>query len=128
MHFQFALDLSDTDLLNIDLLDQRYTHLDLLDTDTPGKHFVCLQDVFKMSSSHVFKTSSRYVFKTSSRYVFKMSLRHVFKTSSRHFFKTFWRRLQRNNFPSCKTSSKRLQDVFTRHLQDVLKTNKCLLS
>ena len=79
--FQFALDLSNIDLLNIDLLDQRYTHLDLLDTDTPGKHFVCLQDVFKMSSSHVFKTSSRYVF--------KMSLRHVFKTSSRHVFKTF---------------------------------------
>ena len=32
MHFEFALDLSDTDLLNIDLLD---IHLDLLDTDIP---------------------------------------------------------------------------------------------
>ena len=28
MHFEFALELSDTDLLNIDLLD---THIDLLD-------------------------------------------------------------------------------------------------
>ena len=28
MHFQFAWDLLDIDLLNIDLLDQRYTHLD----------------------------------------------------------------------------------------------------
>ena len=32
MHFEFALDLSDIDLLNIDLLG---THLDLLDTDIP---------------------------------------------------------------------------------------------
>ena len=43
MHFGFALDSSDIDLFNIDLLD---THLDLLDTDIPSKHFVCLQDVF----------------------------------------------------------------------------------
>ena len=61
MHFGFALDSSDIDLLNIDLLD---THLDLLDTDIPSKHFVCLQDVLK-NSSHVFKTSSRDVYKTS---------------------------------------------------------------
>ena len=58
MHFGFALDLSDIDLLNIDLLDQRYTHLDLLDTDIPSKHFVCFQDVLRTSSRHVFKTSS----------------------------------------------------------------------
>ena len=89
MHFGFALELSDIDLWNIDLLD---THLDLLDTDIPSKYFVCLHSVFR--------TSSRYVFKTSSR--------HVFKTS--------WRCLQRNNFSSSKTSSTRLarclQDVF----------------
>ena len=48
MHFGFALESSDIDLLNIDLLD---THLDSLDTDIPSKHFVCLQDVLKMSSS-----------------------------------------------------------------------------
>ena len=92
MHFGFALDLSDIDLLNIDLLDQRYTHLDL------------------------------FVSKTS------------------------WRRLQRNNFSSSKTSCerswkglqdvledlkllrwRRLQDMSWRPLQDVLKTYKCLL-
>ena len=48
MHFGFALDSSDIDLLNIDLLD---VHLDLLDTDIPSKYFVCLQDVFKTSSA-----------------------------------------------------------------------------
>ena len=31
MHFGFALDLSDRDSLNVDLLDQRYTHLDLFE-------------------------------------------------------------------------------------------------
>ena len=61
MHFRFALNLSDMHLLDIDLLDQRYTHLDLLDTDIPSKYFICLQDVLKISSRHVFKTSSRYV-------------------------------------------------------------------
>ena len=47
------------------------THLDLLDTDIPSKHFVCLQDFLKTSSRHVFRTSSRHAFKTSSRHVFK---------------------------------------------------------
>ena len=102
MHFGFALDLSDIDLLNIDLLDQRYTHLDLLDTDIPSKHFVCLQDVLK--------TSSRYVFKTSSR--------HVFKTSSRHVFKTSSRRLGRRKIVTLKTCWRRLQDMFWRRLED----------
>ena len=46
MHFGFAIDSSDTDLWNIELVDP---HLDLLDTDIPSKHFVCLQDVFKTS-------------------------------------------------------------------------------
>ena len=52
MLFWFALDLSDIDLWNIDLLG---THLDLLYTDIPSKHFVCLQDNFKTC----FNTSSR---------------------------------------------------------------------
>ena len=62
-------------------------------------------------------------------------LQDVLKTSSRHVFKTSWRRLQRNNFSSSKTSSRRLegvlrevlrtssrflQDVFARRSQDVL--------
>ena len=117
-------------LWNKDLLD---TLLDLLDTDITSKNFVSLRDVFK----------------TSSRYVFKMFSRHVFKTSSRHVFKTSWRHLQRNNFSSYKTSSRRLQEVLRevlktssrrlgrrrivtlkpcwRRLQDVFKTKKCLL-
>ena len=37
MHFGFALDSSDKELWNIDLLD---THLDLLVRDLPNKHFV----------------------------------------------------------------------------------------
>ena len=36
MQFGFALQLSNVDSLNIDLLD---THLDLLDTDIPSKYF-----------------------------------------------------------------------------------------
>ena len=114
MHFGFALDLSDIDLLNIDLLDQRYTHLDLLDTDIPSKHFICFQDVLKASSRHALKKSSRYVFKMSSRHVFKTSSRHVFKKSSRRF--------QRNNFSSSKTSSRGL----ARCIQDVLEDEKLL--
>ena len=101
MHFGFALELSDIDLWNIDLLD---IHLDLLDTDIPSKYFAFLHNVFKTSSRHVFKTSSRHVFKTSSR------------------------RLQRNNFSSSKMSSRRLQDVLEdvkllrwRRFEDVFK-------
>ena len=70
MHFGFALELSNVDLLNIDLLD---THLDLLDTDIPSKYFAFLHNVFKTSS----------------------------------------RRLQRNNFLSSKTFSRRLQSFET---------------
>ena len=78
MHFGFALEFSDIDLWNIDLLDK---HLDLLDTDIPGKNFArCLQDVFNTSS----------------------------------------RRLGRRKTVALKTCWRRLQDVF--------KTNKCLLA
>ena len=70
MHFGFALELSNIDLLNIDLLGK---HLDLLDTDIPCKYFVCLHNVFKTFSRHFFKTFSRYIYKTSSRHVFKTS-------------------------------------------------------
>ena len=69
MHFGFALDLSDIDLLNIDLLHQRYTQVDLF--------------VPKTSSRHVFKTSSRNVFKTSSRRLQRNNFSSS-KTSSRH--------------------------------------------
>ena len=49
-------------------------------------------------------------------------LQDVFKTSSRYVFKTSSRRLQRNNFSSSKTSSRRL----ARCLQDVLEDEKLL--
>ena len=87
MHFGFALELSNVDLLNIDLLD---THLDLLDTDIPSKYFACLHNVFKTSPIHVFKTSSRHVFKTSST------------------------RLQRNNFsPSTRLERRKIVTLKT---------------
>ena len=69
MHFGFALELSNVDLLNIDLLD---THLDLLNTDIPSKYIVCLHNVFLTSSRHVLNTSLKHVFKTQD----------VLKTSS----------------------------------------------
>ena len=87
-------------LWNKDLLD---AHLGLLNTDITSKNFVCLRDVLK--------TSSRYVFKTSSRHVFKDTLREVLKTSSRC--------LGRRKIVTLKTC--------WRHLQDVLKTNRCFL-
>ena len=136
MHFGFAIDSSDTDLWNIELVDP---HLDLLDTDIPSKHFVCLQDVFKMSWIHVLKKSWRRLqrnnfssFKTSSRRLQDV-LWDVFKTS----LKT-WRRLQddiktssrclgRQRTVTLKMCWRRIQDMAWRRLQDVLKTSKCLL-
>ena len=116
MHFGFALELSDIDFWEIDLLE---IHLDLLDTNIPSKSFVCLHSVFKTSTRYVFKTSSTHVLKTCLK---DMSSRHVFKTSSK--------RLQRNNFSSSKTSLRRLQDVLEdvkllrwRRVEDVLKTS-----
>ena len=91
MHFGFALELSNVDLLNIDLLD---THLDLLDTGIPSIFLF-----FIMSSRHVFKTCLQDVFSvTTFRFprLLQDVLQDVFKTSSRHL---------------CKTSSRRLQDV-----------------
>ena len=129
MHFGFTLDSSDKDLWNIDLLG---AHLDLLDTDNSSKHFVCFQDVLQASSRHVFKASSRHVFKTSSRHIFKTSSRYVFMPSWRHLqrnnflsSKASLRRLQ-------EASSGRLvlvrclQGVFARHLEDVLEDEKLL--
>ena len=101
MHFGFALVPSDIDLWNIDLLD---THVDLLDTDIPNKHFVCLQDVFKTPSRHVFKTSSRHVFKTFSRH-----LRNNFNVKP----SGLRRRLERQKVVTLKTCLRRAQDVLT---------------
>ena len=57
----------------------------------------------------------------------------VLQISSRHVFKTPWRRLQRNNFSSSRTFSRRFQDVLrdvfktpSRRLQDILEDEKLL--
>ena len=130
MHFGFTLDLSDTDLWNIDLLDK---YSDLLDTDIPNKYFVCLQDVLKTSSRHVLKTLSRHILKASWRRLQRNSFSSS-KTSSKSFedvFKTscemFWRRLQRGKIVMLKTCWRCLQDMSWRRLQNVLKINKCFL-
>ena len=104
MHFGFTLDLSDIDLLNVDLLDQRYTHLYLFVSKTSWRSFQDmssrrLQDMFSRRLEDVFSVT---IFRLPRR------LQDVF----RDVFKTF---------------SRRLQDVFKTGLEDVLKTNKCLL-
>ena len=79
-----STDLSDTDLWNIDLLD---THLDLLDTDIPSKHFVCLHNVFKSSSGHIFKTCLQYMSLRCLEDVFSITIFRFFQ----NIFKTFWK-------------------------------------
>ena len=134
MHFGCALDLSDIDLSNMDLLHQRYTHLDLFVSKTSSRH------VFKTSSRHVFKTFLQDVFKTCLQDVICVTifrlprrLQGVFKTfsemSSRRFqdvFTTSWRRLGRRKIVALKTCCIRLQDMSSKRLQEVLNTNKCL--
>ena len=103
MHFGFALDLSDKDLLNIDLLDQRYTHLYLF--------------VSKRSWRRLQDMSSRRLQHMSSR-----SLQGMPSKRLEDFFSVTIFRLPRR-FPRC------LQDVFkmsSRRLQDVLKDEKLL--
>ena len=95
MYFGFALDFSDKDLWDIDFLDK---DLDLLDTDISSKHFVCLQDVFNMSSRR-----NQHNNFSSSKTSCEMSSRH-FRRRKIVTLKTCWRRLR-----------------------DVLKTNNCLM-
>ena len=71
MHFGFALALSDIDLLNIDLLDQRYPHLGLLDTGISSTHLL----ISKMSSRRL-QRNNLSSSKTSSR-----RLEDILKTS-----------------------------------------------
>ena len=106
MHFGFFLDLSDTNLWNLDLLD---THLDLLYTDITSKHFVWrrLQD---MSSRHLQDTSSRHL--QCNNFL-------SFKTSSRP--------LGRRKIVTLRACWRSLHDMSWRRLQDILKASKCLL-
>ena len=50
-------------------------------------------------------------------------LQGLLNASSRHVFKRSWRRLQRNNFASFKTFSRRLCKTCLRRLEDALKTS-----
>ena len=135
MHFGSTLDLSDIDSWNIDLLD---THLNLLDTDISSKHFVCLQDVFKVSSRHIFKTLLQGKF---SRRLQGMSSRRLQDMSSIRFEDVFSvtifcrpRHLLQEVFKmSYEISSRRLQDNFARRLGrqkivmlKIINTSKCL--
>ena len=94
MHFGFALELSNVDLLNIDLLD---THLDLLDTGIPSKYFVFLHNVFKtlqdMSSRHLQDMPSRPLQDMSSRRLQDVFSVTIFRLPRRlqDVFKTSWK-------------------------------------
>ena len=102
MHFGFALDSSDIDLWETDLLD---IHLDL---------YIYTLQIFPVNRLLVSKTSSR----------------RLHNMSSRHVFKTYLRRLQGNNFfvfqDLFKTKNywrrRRVEDVFKTCLENVLKT------
>ena len=85
IHFGFALDSSDINLWQ----------LDLLDTDIPSKHFFCLQNVLKTSLRHV---KIRATVITNRASYGKLD---VFKTCLEDAFSVTIFRLQR-----------RLQDVF----------------
>ena len=93
MDFGFALDLSDIDLLCVDLLDQRYAHLDLFVSKTSWRR---LQD---MSSKNHQDMSSRRLQDVFSVTIFRLPRRLL------DVFMTF-----------CEMSSRRFQDVFARRL------------
>ena len=126
MHSAFALELSDIDLWNTDLLDK---HLDLLspdkNTDIHSKYFVCLHKIFKTSSRHVFKTFSRHAFMSSRRFQ-DMSSRRL-QPNNFSSSKTSWRRLGRRKNVTLKTCWRRVQEVSWRRLKYVFKTKKCFL-
>ena len=94
MHFGFALELSNVDLLNIDLLD---THLDLLDTDIPS---ILLFSV--ISSRRLQDMSSRHLQDMSSRRLQDMSSRRLQDVFSVTIFR-LPRRLGRRKIVTLKT-------------------------
>ena len=122
MHFGFALDSSDIDLWNTDLLG---TYLDLLDTDIPKKHFVCLQNVFKTCLQDVFSVTifrlPRRLEDVFSVTIFRLPrrlqdvLREVLKTSSRCL---------QDVLEDVKSLGwGRVEDVFKACLEDFFKTS-----
>ena len=115
MHFGFALDLSDKDLLNIDLLDQRYTHLYLFVSKTSWRR---LQD---MSSRRLQDMSSKLLEDFCSVTIFQLPrlLQDVF----RDVFKTFSRCLEDVLKTSWKTKNSYAEDVLKTSWRHVLKTS-----
>ena len=117
MSFGFTLNLSDIDLLNIDSLD----------TDIPSKHFICLQDVVKTCLQDVFKTCLQDILKMFSAeqfLVFQDFFKTVCKMSSRSLQDIFARCLQDKELLRWRC----FEDIFKTCLEDVLKTNRCLLA
>ena len=114
MHVVFALDLSDIDLGNMDLLD---THLYLLDTDIPSKHiFVSVTSSRRfqdMPSTLRQDMSSRRLEDVFSITIFCLAryLQDVFKMSSR--------RLEDETL----LRWRRVEDVFKTCLEDICKTS-----
>ena len=103
MHFGFALELSDIDLWNTDLLD---THLGLLNPE------ISIQ-ISPVSILFVSIKSLRGLQDISSRHLQDMSLKRlqdVFKTSLQEVFKTSSRRLGRRKIVTLKTCWRPLQD------------------
>ena len=129
MHFGFALDLSDIDLLNVHLLDQRYTYLDLFVSKTSWRRpqdmsWRRLQDI---SSRRLQDMPSRQLQDMSSKrlqdvfsvtiFFFQDVLKTFCEMSSKRFqdvFKTCWRRLGRRKIVTLKTRWRRLQDMSWR--------------
>ena len=113
MHFGFALELSDIDLWNADLID---THLDLLSRDKftgiPSILFVSIKSLRGLQ--YIFKTCLQDVF---SETIFRLPrrlqdvLQGVFKTPSKRLCKTSSRRLGRRKIVALKTCWRRLQDM-----------------
>ena len=113
-----------------------------------SKHFFYYQDIFKTSSGSIQDIFSGTIFCPAKRFedILKTSwnvlqirladnlktpwghlprrLEDVLKTSS---LKKFWRRLGRGKIVTLKICWRRFQGMSWRRLQDVLKTNKCLL-
>ena len=135
MHFGFALELSDIDLWNTDLLD---THLGLLNPEISIQispvsilfvSIKSLRGLQDMSSRRLQDMSSRRLQDMSSRRLQDMSsrrlqdvfsvtifrlprhLQDVFKTSSKRLCKTSSRRLGRRKIVALKTCWRRLQDM-----------------
>ena len=136
--FGFALDSSDTDLWNIDLLDThtfrfvryRYPHFFLSSRRLEDVFKTCLQGIFKTCLQGVFKTCLQDVLKTCLQDVFKKCLN---QDVLQDFFSVtifrLLRRLQDVLWDVFKKSSRRLQDVLEdekllrwRRVEEVFKT------